>query len=218
MRRSLLLASITALHLLAGPSTAAEAPAPTDASALTDLESSDPARRRQAVDALESHGRMTDAPALVRALRDADADVRARAERALWAIWSRSGDDATDALFRQGLTLLHLGRAAASIEVWTRIIETRPAFAEGWNKRATAYFMVGELERSLADCDEVLKRNPDHFGALSGIGLIHQQSGRLEPARDAFRRALLVNPNMEGVRTQLDTIERMLAERARKAI
>jgi len=218
MKPAPVLAAIAAALLMAGPSWAAEAPSPARASALADLNAGDPAVRRRGIDALATLGRMPDTPPLLRALRDDDADVRERAERTLWAIWSRSGDDATDALFRQGLTLLHLGRAAASIAVWSRIIDTLPEFAEGWNKRATAYFMAGELERSLADCDEVLKRNPDHFGALSGIGLIHQQAGRLEPARDAFRRALAVNPNMDGVRSNLEAIERTLAESRRKAI
>jgi tetratricopeptide (TPR) repeat protein len=62
------------------------------------------------------------------------------------------------------------GRFDTGIATFTRVIETAPEFAEGWNKRATLYFMTGDYKKSLADCDEVIKRNPHHFGALSGYG------------------------------------------------
>ena len=79
-------------------------------------------------------------------------------------------------------------RAAAesAIETFRRIIQRKPDFPEGWNKRATLYYLIGEYDKSLADCEEVIRRNPVHFGALSGFGMIYLQLGKPEQALDYF--------------------------------
>jgi tetratricopeptide (TPR) repeat protein len=92
-----------------------------------------------------------------------------------------------------------------------------PEFAEGWNKRATVYFLVGDFERSLKDCDEVIKRNPHHFGALAGYGQIYMQLDDYERAIEYFKRALTVNPNLDGVELQVRVLEHALAERKKKS-
>ena len=83
-------------------------------------------------------------------------------------------------------------------------------FTEGWNKRATLYFLVGDLRKSLADCDEVMKRNPYHFGALAGYAQIYVRLEYYDRALEYSRRALKVNPNMDGVRRNIDLIEHLL--------
>ena len=85
-----------------------------------------------------------------------------------------------------------------ALGTFSEIIEKKPAFAEGWNKRATIYFLLGQNELSLRDCVEVLKRNPNHFGALSGAAQIHLNLGQPERALEFFERALKVNPNLSG--------------------
>src|SRR5205823_6190534 len=82
----------------------------------------------------------------------------------------------------------------------------RPEFAEGWNKRATVYYLLGEYAKSLADCDEVLKRNPYHFGALSGYGMIYLQLDQPTRALEYFERALAVNPNLSSVQEAADKL------------
>jgi len=196
----------------------ADSPALPRAQALAALKQSDPRERRLGALALESAGRMEDAGALVAALRDSDDVVRAIAEEALWAVWSRSGEPRVDDLFKRGVSEMsgeHFGEAIAT---FTRVIELRPDFAEGWNKRATAYYLAGEYRRSLADCDEVLKRNPNHFGALSGYGQIYLQLDRPDKALEYFRRALQVNPNMEGVQTMIKRLEALEARRRQRSI
>jgi tetratricopeptide (TPR) repeat protein len=180
------------------------------------LKSADPVERGRGVVLLAREGGMADVPALLAVLRDPNGELRALAEQAIWVVWSRSGDARVDKLFEQGIDEMNSGRAAESIATFTRITEMKPDFAEGWNKRATVYFITGELQKSLRDCDEVIKRNPAHFGALAGYGQIYLQLGEYEKSLQYFRRALAVNPNLEGVEFSVRLLERMLADRKGK--
>ena len=212
--RSLTIALLALFLLLPAP---AGAQAPTRAAALETLQSPDPRQRQRAAVWLAQVGRMDDVPALLAKLRDPDEDVRAIAERAIWVIWSRSGNAQTDALFLAGIAQMNAGQLKEGIATFSRVIEIAPEFAEGWNKRATLYFLVGDFERSLRDCDEVIKRNPNHFGVLAGYGQIYMQLDDYERALDYFKRALAVNPNLDGVEFQVRLLERVLAERKKKS-
>jgi len=110
---------------------------------------------------------------VLEALYDTDPEVRAHAEGAVWQLWSRSGDPEVDTLLKSGIRQMDDGHMGQAVETFTRITERRPDFAEGWNKRATAYYLMGDYDQSLKDCDEVIKRNPQHWGALSGYGQIY---------------------------------------------
>jgi len=183
------------------------------AQALQRLSEDDAAKRREAVARLGDVGVMADTKALVKQLRDTDEEVRAGAEESLWKIWARSGDEKVDTLYRQGIRQMSEGLAKDAVATFSRIIEMKPGFAEAWNKRATLYFLMGEHQKSLADCDEVMKRNPHHFGALAGYLQIYVQLEDFERALKYGRRALEVNPNMEGVRNGVEAIERMLGRK-----
>ncbi|MEK7837740.1 MAG: tetratricopeptide repeat protein, partial [candidate division NC10 bacterium] len=106
----------------------------------------------------------------------------------------------------------------AAIEAFTKIIDQKPDFAEGWNKRATIYYLIGEYEKSLKDCDEVMKRNPSHFGALAGYGQIYLQLGKPERALEYFQRALDVNPNMEQVEAAVEQLKALVIQKRRGTI
>lgn len=147
-------------------------------------------------------------------LRDADPQVRAAAEQGLWRLWMRSGDAVIDADLERGTQLMQAGVLGEAIEIFSAIVRRRPDFAEGWNKRATAYFLAGEDDRSIADCREALKRNPRHFGALAGMGLLHARREDYAGALAWFRRALAVNPNMDGVRENIRELEALLRRRS----
>ncbi len=113
---------------------------------------------------------------------------------------------------------MEAGELRQGIATFTRVIERKPDFAEAWNKRATLYFMTGELRRSLADCDEVIKRNPYHFGALAGYVQIYIRLEYYDRALEYSRRAIAVNPNMEGVRRNMLLLERLQEVRRRQMI
>jgi tetratricopeptide (TPR) repeat protein len=178
----------------------------------------DPAVRRAAVSQLAEVGRMGDVAALVKALRDSDEETRATAEGAIWEIWGRSGDAEIDALYKRGVELMNFGAAGQAIATFTLVINRKPEFAEGWNKRATLYYSIGEYAKSLHDCDEVIKRNPLHFGALAGYGLIYTQMGQPERALDYFKRALKVNPNMQGVARNIELLQKQTDDKRKNFI
>ena len=186
--------------------------------AVQSLSSSDPQVRRAAAARLSEVGATADVPVLVRALRDPDEDARGEAEQAIWHIWSRSGDPEVDRLYETGIEQMNAGELQDGIATFTRIIELKPDFAEGWNKRATLYFLAGDLHRSLADCDEVMKRNPYHFGALSGYAQIYTQLEYYERALEYARRALAINPNLDGVRHHIELLEHRIEQRRGRSI
>ncbi len=217
MKRLVLLALAIACLVPAMPA-AAEPERPSRTAALAALKKSDAEERRRGARGLAIVGRMEDAPKLIAALRDADERVRAVAELALWAVWSRSGDARVDELFSKGVAEMGEQRFPEAIATFTRIIELKPGFAEGWNKRATAYFLAGEFRRSLMDCDEVIKRNPQHFGVLSGYGQIYLRLDQPEKALEYFRRALAVNPNLEGVQGLAEKLDSIIVRRRQRSI
>ena len=207
-----------ALALLLAPPSALALQALTREQALEALAKNDVEARRQGAAWLGEKGAMGDVATLVRALRDPDEVVRALAEHSLWEIWSRSGDPKVDNLFQIGIEQMNQRDAAGAIATFAEIIRKKPEFAEGWNKRATLYYLVGEYEKSLADCEEVVKRNPVHFGALSGFGLIYLQLGKPEKALEYFQRALQVNPNLGQVEATVEQLKRLLIEQRKDTL
>lgn len=186
--------------------------------ALAALEHSVTEKRAEAVVWVANHGRPEDQPLLLRRLRDESAFVRGFAEQGLWLLWSRSGDADIDRLMAEGVAQMHAGRHREAIATFSRVIQRRPAFAEAWNKRATVHYLAGDMKRSLADCDEVVKRNPEHFGALSGYGQIYFQLEQFDKALEYWKKALEVNPNMLGVEINIKGVEELLAQKRRRAI
>ena len=192
---------------------------PTREEALTALADwGDVDNRRRGVLALGETGLMTDLPQLAGALRDADRLVRAFAENAMWQVWSRSGDADVDRLFAVGVEQMSARRGELAVETFTSIVQRRPEFAEGWNKRATVYYLLGEYQKSLADCDEVMKRNPYHFGALSGYGMIYLELDQPAKALDYFQQALGVNPNLESIRQTVEMLKTLLIQRRKDTL
>ena len=191
----------------------ADTPALSHDQALQALANDDAQARRDAASRLGDVGTMDDVKVLVRTLRDPDDETRERAEHALWDIWARSGDAEIDKLYQAGIEQMNAGELRDAIATFSQVIERKPEFAEGWNKRATLYYLVGDMRRSLADCDEVMKRNPYHFGALSGYVLIYVKLEYYDRALEYSRRALDVNPNLQGVRRNMELIEQLVKER-----
>ena len=204
---------LLALVLTAAAPAAFPEPPKTRAEALAGLANRDTATRAEAVVWMANRGAMQDAALLHERLRDESLLVRSYAEQGLWLLWTRSGDAGVDALMARGADEMQAGRNAEAIATLSEVIRRKPEFAEGWNRRATVYYLAGDYRESIADCDEVLKRNPAHFGALSGLGQIHVQLQEYEQALKWFRRALEINPNMVGVEVNIRQVEEILKQK-----
>ena len=201
-----------ALALIAAAAGAAAAGRDDDrAQALAGLDAAAVELRAAAVIWFAQNGVAADDKLVLPRLGDEDPMVRELADRGMWMLWSRSGDDAIDALMTKGQGELGARDFAAAIATYSEVIRRKPAFAEGWNKRATAYFLNDELKRSLADCDQVMKRNPYHFGALSGYGQIYFQQKQYDKAIEYWERALKVNPNL-GLASNIEVARKMLGQ------
>ena len=174
--------------------------------------------RRAGVARLVEIGAMADADRLHRRLWDPDPQVRSDADAALWKIWSRSGDPAIDKLFWHGIGQMQASRLDDALAAFNEVLRRKPEFAEGWHKRAIVHFLQGQHDQALADCDEALKRNRSHFGALSGAGQIHLRLGHAQRALEFFRRAVAINPNLQGPARLIPRLEEHVRDLHRQMI
>ena len=135
-----------------------------------------------------------------------DADSAKLVEGRIWAIWLHSGSDTADLLMSRVKTAVDKKDIDLAIKLLNAIIDIRPEYVEAWNRRATLLFMKKDIARSLDDIRQVLAREPRHFGALFGLGLILQEFGQEKQALEVFRRALAVNPHMPKVPDLVKTL------------
>ena len=168
--------------------------------------------RQAAAYALGIIGNVEAISALVKALRHNDPDLRSNAEQALWSIWFRSGNKSLDDILQKGAGYIKQEQYAEAIDLLTEVIHTAPEFAEGYNQRALAYFMLEEWEQSIDDCKKVVALNPVHFGAYAGMGQCHLRLGNLREALKAFQRALEIHPSLYGVAHTILQIQEALQE------
>lgn len=190
---------------------------PNRVEALKGLAAADPARRVDAVIWIATNGTFADEKILRKRLADDNQVVREVAEQGVWLLWSRSGDAQIDAMMAKGATEAQAGNLDGAIATYSEVIRRKPAFAEGWNKRATMLFFKRDFTRSLADCDQVMKRNPNHFGALSGYGQIYFELEQYEKAIVYWKRALKANPNLVGMEINIEVAEKLIAERRKNS-
>jgi tetratricopeptide (TPR) repeat protein len=141
------------------------------------------------------------------ALKGEDRTRAATAEAYLWSVWCHLDDAEADRSFRAGVEAMQLGNLREAENIFSRVIERAPDFAEGWNKRATVRFMMKNFLGSIADCQETIARNSNHFAACSGQGLCHMSLGEYHEAAICFRRALEIHPHLHAVRYNLALAE-----------
>jgi len=131
----------------------------------------------------------------------------------IWKLWLQSGTPELDELMEQATRLIGHGLHPLALPVLDDIVKRAPDWAEGWNKRATALYLAGEHERSLADIERVLALEPRHFGALAGIGLIRIAKGEFREALAAYRRALAVNPFLKERLELIPALEKKVGDK-----
>ncbi|MFN3172635.1 MAG: tetratricopeptide repeat protein [Hyphomicrobiales bacterium] len=135
------------------------------------------------------------------------ADVLARQVQNLW---NQSGSEAVDLLMRRASVAMQARSYPLALDLLDTVIALEPDYAEGWNRRATVHYLREDYALSIADVEQVLRLEPRHFGALSGIGFILEELGQDSQAQLFLSEALRVHPHMNRTREVLGTIERRL--------
>jgi len=149
--------------------------------------------------------------ALFADLKTAQSAEEGRAiERDIVHLWLESGDAEVDRLMGYAIAAMNLQAYTLALNYLDTVVLTKPDYAEGWNKRATVYFLVDRLQDSIADIQRTLALEPRHFGALAGLGMIMVKLGDKERAIEAFKAALAINPSLEDVRVELYVLEDQL--------
>jgi len=128
----------------------------------------------------------------------------------VWAIWHESDNETVNAFMSKGVEEMSSRNFAAAVSSFNKVIEVDPDFAEGWNKRATVYYLIDEYQASISDIERTLALEPRHFGALSGLGLLHLALGDGWKALKAFEAALKVNPHLTSPRAHVEELRRHL--------
>lgn len=136
-----------------------------------------------------------------------------KVQRQIWAAWNRSGSDSMDLLAQRADQAMAAEDYEAARAFLNDLVRLAPDFTEGWNKRATLHFINNDYGKSLDDIAEVLRREPRHFGALSGLGIILDRIGDQAGALEAYRRAVAIHPNLPGAQDGIKKLEKQVEGR-----
>jgi tetratricopeptide (TPR) repeat protein len=143
-------------------------------------------------------------------LQHSDPTVNQMAEHALWSIWFRMSEPEANKELCRAAKAINAREFESAISHCTRAIAIDPHFAEAYNQRAIAYYLLERYEESIADCQRSVERMPCHFGAWAGMGHCQAHLGRLTEACESYHRAVDINPHLEGVRQLLSELQKKL--------
>ena len=130
-------------------------------------------------------------------------------EGTIWEIWTKSENANVNRAMLIGIASMHAGQLGTALNKFNEVIQLAPDFAEGWNKRATIFYLMKKFDRSVNDIAQTLKLEPRHFGALSGLGLINQAIGQNKAAIKAFEHALDLNPHLPGLKEKVTKMKKL---------
>lgn len=144
---------------------------------------------------------------LLGALKAAPDEASAKnVEARIWALWTQTSSDTTALLMLRAKMAMEAKQMDVARKLLDAVVRLKPDYIEGWNRRATLNYLTNDYANSLEDIEQVLKREPRHFGALAGLGMIFQELGDDRRALEAFRKALAVNPHLEKVPDLVKTL------------
>lgn len=154
-------------------------------------------------------------PHLFQQMKNAhNAAESAQAQSRIWSVWLETSDANAQKALERGVLAMNENNYGEALHQFNLLIKRAPKFAEGWNKRATLYYLMGRLDESLADIDQTLELEPRHFGALSGLAMIQATKGNEKAAIDAFERVLHLVPQDQSAKENLEFLKKRLADKA----
>lgn len=121
--------------------------------------------------------------------------------------WDRSGSASANLLLDRGRKAFDAGNVQSAIEHYTALTDHAPDFAEGWVERARAFFELQQFGPALSDLETALALNPNHFEAISGLGLIFETMNRPQEAYQAYTLVRSIHPNHPAVTEALERLE-----------
>ena len=142
-------------------------------------------------------------------------NLSSQTEQKIWKIWStHPSDNKLTSLLSIGSDLVNNNELSKAIEIFTKVIEIDPNWAEAWNKRATVFYMIGEFEKSQKDIDQVLKLEKRHFGALAGQGLVNIKLKNYDKAIQSYKNAMEIYPSMHSPKIMINHINDLIKKQS----
>jgi tetratricopeptide (TPR) repeat protein len=138
--------------------------------------------------------------------RERNEQAAQRIARRIADLWSRSGSATVDLLMQWSNDAMQAKKYPVALDLLDQVIALDPAYAEGWNRRATVHFLMDDYKMSMADIDKTLQLEPRHFGALAGMAQILQNTGRKKLALDAYERVLAIYPMMRSAQAAVSDL------------
>ena len=136
-------------------------------------------------------------------------------EQKIWKLWStHPNNDKLTIMLAEGSDLVNEQKFDKAINVFNKVIELDPKWAEAWNKRATLLYMVGEFKKSQEDIDKVLELEQRHFGALAGQGLVNIKLENYEKAIMSYEKAQKIYPNMKSPKIMIKKIKELIKKQS----
>ena len=131
--------------------------------------------------------------------------------RRIQVLWLASGSDTVDLLMKRAGAALKGEDLALALDLLDVVVSLEPDFAEGWNRRATVFYLQKDFGRSLADIERTLALEPRHWGALSGLAIIQRRLGQEERALQTFRQAVKIHPGLKNAKDSIEALEKEAA-------
>ena len=152
---------------------------------------------------------------LFKELKTGSAELMHLTEKKIWDIWStHPTDKKLTEILSEGSTYVNNNQLNKAIEVFSKVINLDPTWAEAWNKRATVLYMIGEYQKSQKDIDKVLELEERHFGALAGQGLVNIKLQNYEKALESYQKVEKIYPAMKSPKIMIRSIKKLIKEQS----
>jgi len=164
---------------------------------------------------LYADDRNTELNRLFNELKIKDKSISFKIEQKIWKIWStHPNNNELTSMLSVGSDFVNNNQYQKAVEIFTKVIELDPNWAEAWNKRATVLYMMGQFEKSQNDIDEVLKLEKRHFGALAGQGLVNVKLENYEKAIMSYEQAIEIYPSMNSPKIMIKQLKELIQKQS----